>query len=293
MARMPRVHQPNGFYHAILRGNNKQDIFFANEDRKRWEELLVKAVDHYKAKIHAYCWMTNHIHVLIQVSEPPLANIMRYAASQYSRQTNELLGTTGHLFERRHRAFLVGDDSYLMRLVRYIHNNPVRANLYLTAKDYPWSSHCIYLGHRATSWLTTDFVLRMFADDRRRARLQYRRFMGEADADFDPCEQSEEIAADRLDSASDLMLTRTQSTNESITLEQIIAQQSERNGIAIAQLAGHSRVRIITRVRAEIAIQATEQGVATIADVARALGRSESAISQLISNHRASRSTKT
>jgi REP-associated tyrosine transposase len=292
MGRMPRVHQPGALYHAILRGNNRQAIFFSASDRERWEQLLTKAIDRYCAHIHAYCWMTNHVHLLLQVSDQPLSNIIRFAASQYSRQTNAQLGKTGHLFERRHGAYLVGDDAYLMRLLRYIHNNPVRAVLAPTADDYKWSSHRNYLGRRKSDWLTTDFVLRMFGKSRTDAGSAYRRFMMVPDACFDAYNRQDETTDDSVDIMSNHEPCVTRRPFSASSLDEIISCQIAKSGISISQLTGPGRTRDVTRIRAEIAIQATQQGVATLADVARALGRSESAISQLISSRRSSRTNK-
>ena len=66
MPRKPRIHVPGGFYHVILRGNGRQAIFFASTDRHTWEDLL-------QASLHAYCWMTNHIHMAVQADAEPLA----------------------------------------------------------------------------------------------------------------------------------------------------------------------------------------------------------------------------
>lgn len=291
MGRMPRIHQPGAFYHAILRGNNRQDIFYSVSDRNRWEKLLTKAIDRYCANVHAYCWMTNHVHMLIQVSDQPLSSIIRFTASQYSRQTNAVLKKTGHLFERRHNAYLVEDDDYLMRLLRYIHNNPIRAGLAPVASAYRWSSHRNYLGQRHSDWLTTGFVLRLLSDSHAGSRPAYRRFMTEPDAQFDAYPKHNE-ATDNSHETSNNARVLPQQPISANSLDEIIEDQIAENDISISQLTGPGRTRDVTRVRAEISIQATQQGVATLADVARALNRSESAINQLIRNRRPSRVSK-
>ena len=129
MPRKPRLHVPGGLYHVILRGNDRQNIFFDTEDRRRWESLIEEGLRRYKHRIHAYCWMTNHVHMAIQCHDVPLSGFMSLVASRYARSTNKKVNRTGHLFERRHRAILVQADSYLKELVRYIHFNPVRSGL--------------------------------------------------------------------------------------------------------------------------------------------------------------------
>ena len=83
-------------------------------------------------RVHAYCLMTNHVHLAIQVADVPLGRAMMRIASRYARDIQRSLHTTSHFFERRYRALLVDADEYLLTLVRYIHLNPVRARIPLT-----------------------------------------------------------------------------------------------------------------------------------------------------------------
>jgi putative transposase len=129
MARKLRIHFAGALYHVILRGNDRQDIFFQPSDRRLWKTILKASMERYQSSIHCFCWMTNHLHMVIQVDDKPLAATIRYAASQYSRKINLSQCRSGHLFERRHRAILVHEDAYLKGLVRYIHYNPVRAGI--------------------------------------------------------------------------------------------------------------------------------------------------------------------
>jgi REP element-mobilizing transposase RayT len=145
---------PGGLYHVILRGNGRQTIFFDADDRQRWESLIEEGVSRYAHRIHAYCWMTNHVHLAIQCHDIPLAKLMGFVASQYARSTNKKINRSGHLFERRHRAILVQADSYLKELIRYIHQNPLRAGMVDDLTDYQWSSHLAYLQGKQPNWLT-------------------------------------------------------------------------------------------------------------------------------------------
>ena len=109
MPRKPRIHLPGGFYHIILRGNARQDIYFDSADRIAWQALLEKGLDRYEHRVHAYCWMTNHVHMALQAGAEPLARFMTYLASNYARRINCRKRRSGHLFERRYRAILVQD----------------------------------------------------------------------------------------------------------------------------------------------------------------------------------------
>ncbi len=85
--------------------------------------------------------MTNHVHLLVQAGNMPLSSFIGALASTYARSINARSGRAGHLFERRYRASLVQEDSYLLEVVRYIHLNPVRAHIVTSPGDYLWSSH--------------------------------------------------------------------------------------------------------------------------------------------------------
>ena len=148
MARRLRLHVPGGFYHVTLRGNHRAPIFFRSADRDLWERFLADSLERFGARLHAYCWMTNHVHMVIQVSEFPLGRIILRTASAYARTVQLRLETTGHLFERRYHAVLVDADAYLLTLLRYIHLNPVNGGLTRDPDAYRWSSHHAYTGAR-------------------------------------------------------------------------------------------------------------------------------------------------
>jgi putative transposase len=129
MPRPPRIHVPGAFYHVTLRGNHRQAIFFTAQDRHTLSALIEEVLERFGARLHAYCYMTNHIHALIQVGEAPLGRLMLRIAGRYARLTQKGLHTTGHLFEKRYYPVLVDADEYLLELLRYIHLNPVRARM--------------------------------------------------------------------------------------------------------------------------------------------------------------------
>ena len=169
MPRPLRIHLPGGFYHVTLRGNHQQDVFAADGDRRLLNVIVARALGKSGARLHAYCWMRNHLHFLLQVSDQPLAIPMRSIASEFARAMQIKLETTGHFFERRFHASLVDTDAYLLELIRYIHLNPVRAGVVSDPSEFRWSSHHCYIGTRVEPWVTVDFVLGVFASERRQA----------------------------------------------------------------------------------------------------------------------------
>ena len=177
MTRPLRLHLPGGFYHVTLRGNHREAIFSTDSDRLLLNTIVAHALDRHGARIHAYCWMTNHLHALVQIGDDPLSNLMRRIAAGYARAFQRNRETTGHLFEKRYFAVLVDAESYLLQLLRYIHLNPVRAGLVPSVSNYRWTSHHMYCGSGSDSWVTTDFALGMFAGERARAITAYRKFV--------------------------------------------------------------------------------------------------------------------
>ena len=162
MARKPRLHVPGGLYHVILRGNARQDVFFLPADRTALYALLADGVARFGYRVHAFCLMSNHLHLALQAGEEGLSSGMQNLSFRYTRYLNARLGRVGHVFQGRFKAYLVDQDRYGLALVRYVHLNPVRAKMARSPGAYRWSSHRAYLGEEDLPWLTTDWVLGQF-----------------------------------------------------------------------------------------------------------------------------------
>src|SRR5688500_17648376 len=124
MPRLPRLHVPGGCYHVILRGNHREPLFGSTADRDRLAALVAEALLAHNARVHAFCWMTNHLHALVQISDRPLGKLVQRIAVRYAKHRHRQMRTSGHLFERRYRAWLIDADAYFLTLLRYIHLNP-------------------------------------------------------------------------------------------------------------------------------------------------------------------------
>ena len=177
MSRKLRIHFPGAFYHVILRGNAGQNIFFSKKDRSKFYLLLQEGIEKFGHRILAFCLMTNHVHLVIQVGEKPLSGIMQNVSFRYTRFINARKNRIGHLFQGRYKAILIDADSYLLELVRYIHNNPVRAKITESIDRYAWSSHRAYLGLDTIPWLSIDPILSQFSRQEKRARKLYHDFV--------------------------------------------------------------------------------------------------------------------
>lgn len=154
----------------MLRGNGGQLIFFDDLDRTRFCMIMQKAAEEHQMVIHAYCFMSNHIHLILEPSTIPLSKGVHALAGSYAQYFNRRHKQRGHLFQDRFKSILIEDGEYLKRLVRYIHLNPVRANLVSLPQMYNWSSYCTYIGLKDIAWLTQSRVLKKFGTSDLEAR---------------------------------------------------------------------------------------------------------------------------
>ena len=290
MPRPPRLHVAGGHYHVILRGNHREALFDVADDRLALNDIVAETLDRQRARWHAFCWMTNHLHALIQVGELPLGGLMQRVAQRYSRYRHRRLGTAGHLFERRYKAWLVDVDAYFTTLLRYIHLNPVRARMVRHADQYPWSSHRAYLGELSLPWLTTDFGLSLFGATPGAARAGYRRFMAqEATASEDHLlrdthpEDSRVFGSDRFIASIALTPFKPRSM---LTLSAVAELLCAESGIAIETVRSSSRQRSLTKIRVAIARRAVDERIASLREVSEFLGRDPASLSELLARHR-------
>ena len=289
MARRLRLHVPGGFYHVTLRGNHQQPIFFSDSDRDLLDGVVAEAIEKLAARVHAYCWMTNHLHMLVQISDAPLGLLVLRIASRYARAVQTLLDTTGHLFERRYHAVLVDADAYLTTLVRYIHLNPVRAGLVSDPAAYPWSSHRVYLGSCQRHWVTTEFTMRLLANRPENTASRYRELMGSTER----CQWGQgELKPNRNQPqvlGSDDFASRIKSKDfrprSYQSLDDLIRLCSERFQVTPEMLASSNRAPILFVARAWLGHEALAGRIASVSAVARRLNRSEGSMRYLMKQH--------
>ena len=159
MTRPLRVEYPGALYHVIHRGNNQETIFKNDRDRRMFLDYVNKTSERFSILIHTYCLMSNHFHLLVETPEPNLSVAMQWINVSYATYFNRKHRRSGHLFQGRFKAILVDADAYLKHLSRYIHLNPVRANMVSNPEEYEWSSYAAYIGERKPpQFLETDLL---------------------------------------------------------------------------------------------------------------------------------------
>lgn len=202
MPRKPRIHYEGALYHVIVRGNNRSGVFEANENKEYYLRLIKKYKNKYDFKLYAYCIMDNHVHLLIEVSKIPLSKIMQVLQQVYTQYYNRTYKRTGHVFEQRYKGIICDKDNYLLNLIRYIHMNPVVANMNEGLK-YKWSSHREYLKVKSDI-IDLKFSLSLFSANTYERKRRYLEFVEEKETDeIESYELTEEDIRTHLNSHDD------------------------------------------------------------------------------------------
>jgi putative transposase len=150
MARLSRVVIPGVAHHVAQRGNRRLPLFFCDEDRKLYLELLRDGCRRAEVRCLAWCLMNNHVHhILVPATADGLRAALGEAHRRYSRHINFREGWRGFLFQGRFASYPM-DDAHLMAAVRYVEQNPVTAGMVARAQDWRWSSAASHIAGRRT-----------------------------------------------------------------------------------------------------------------------------------------------
>ena len=160
------------------RGRRGEAIFQSKDDYTRFMGLFYEAMELFSLRISAYCLMPNHYHLLVQTPDANLSRCVRHMNGIYTPRFNAKNGYDGPLFRGRYKAILVGEEGYLLQLLRYIHKKPVQTGIVDKPELIKWSSHQSYLSMaKKWNWLHKKAILAMFADDSEKRLQLYRSFM--------------------------------------------------------------------------------------------------------------------
>ncbi len=178
MSRPLRIEYPGAWYHVMNRGRRGEKIFSISEDYETFITVLQETVEVLNLKVSAYCLMSNHYHLLICTPDGNISRCMRHINSVYTQRFNRIHHKDGSLFRGRYKAVLVDNDNYLLEVLRYVHNNPIKAGLVKDVDDFTWSTHKGYCSRaKKWDWLHKDFLLSMFSEKSNQAKKAYCEFM--------------------------------------------------------------------------------------------------------------------
>lgn len=149
MARVARIIVPGAVHHVTQRGNNRQDVFFVDDDRHVYLELLHAQAQRFGFRVDGYCLMTNHVHVVgVPKDEAALAKTFGRAHFLYTQYINRLHGRSGHLWQNRFFSCAM-DEAHALHALCYVELNPVRAGMVRQPWTYAWSSAAAHCGRAA------------------------------------------------------------------------------------------------------------------------------------------------
>lgn len=286
MARKQRIQYPGAFYHIIVRGNQRQNIFHEDADRVEY----IKRLKRYKHKcgfiLYAYVLMSNHVHLLLETPKEPIARIMQMINFTYTQYYNKKYNKVGHLFQGRYKSYLCDKDSYLLGLVRYIHKNPVRAGLVKTPDEYPWSSQGEYV-NGIGKLVETEQVLRSFSEKTGIARKKYREFMDETGEEqgsiYYKTTEQQIVGDERFIDKVGRQLKREEKPLSKITINEIVQAVEEVTGLGLSEMNSPKRNQDLRIARGVLVAIARRAGY-SLKDLQSVIGRDISVLTRISVN---------
>ena len=186
MPRKARIDAPGAVQHIIVRGIERKKIFRNDADRSNFLARLSTIVSETRTTCYGWALIPSHAHLLLRTGTIPIATVMRRLLTGYAVSFNLKYQRHGQLFQNRYKSILCQEERYLKELVRYIHLNPLRANLAsdLKALDrYRWCGHSAIMGKIACDWQNIEYVLKLFGNKISSARRNYRVFVSKGIAE--------------------------------------------------------------------------------------------------------------
>lgn len=181
MPRIARIKSKSKIYHIMIRGINRQNIFSVDEDFEKFISILAKYYQKNEYEIYAYCLMDNHVHLLIKEGKETLSNSMKRIGTSYVSWYNWQYNRKGHLFQDRYKSEPVEGDDYFLTVLRYIHQNPLKAGLANHIDSYKWSSYHEYLSQSRI--VNIEYALHLFHSEKSQAIERFEQFNHESNND--------------------------------------------------------------------------------------------------------------
>lgn len=199
MPRFARIQYPGGIFHIISRCINGEFLIKGAAERQRYLGLLEHASKRTDGIVLAWCLMSSHTHLVVRAGKDDLSRLLKPINAGFAVWLNRQRKRQGPVFSNRYKSILVDEEEYLFELIRYVHNNPVRAGQVKSAADSDWTSHRSYLGlTEAPEWLNIGYVLSMFGKQSRRARRLFQEFVEEGAGEG----RRPDLCGERLESAA-------------------------------------------------------------------------------------------
>lgn len=180
MPRKARIDATGALHHIICRGIEGRRIFCDSEDRNRFVKRLGDVLSETQTVCYGWALLSNHFHLLLRTGIAPISHVMRRLLTGHAMTFNRRHRRNGHLFQNRFKSILCQEEIYLLELVRYIHLNPLRANLVKTLSQldhYPYAGHSALMGNTDVAWQDVEKILGLYGKSVSCARKHYRSFV--------------------------------------------------------------------------------------------------------------------
>jgi len=302
----------------MIRGIDRGDIFLDDMDRTEFLMRMGRLVKVSGTGIYAFVLMSNHVHMLLKSGANGLPTFMRRLLSGYAQYFNRRHNRVGHLFQNRYKSIICEEDAYFDKLVAYIHLNPIRAGMVGTLHElelYPWSGHAVLMKTVDCEWMDRDYVLRFFGVRERSARKAYLEFV-EQEMGIDREQElsggglvrsnggwsqvlsmrksgdralgderilgGDEFVRDIMKEAENRTDVQLPETKRLELLNETIRQACADAGLSIAFLQSGSRSGELPLLRKALARKGVWEYGVSLAETARQLGVTTSAVSQML-----------
>ncbi len=282
----------NGFwYHVIARGQRGEPLFFSPKDRMNYLTLLDEKLTQAKACLGSFCLMTNHVHLLIEMGPVDLGKILHRVHLTYAKRFNQKRKTDGHVFQSRPRVKIILKDSYLLMLVPYIHQNPVKAGIVEEIQEYQWSSDKLFRGE-GLGWMDLESwkfppkfngsleerrknYLKLMGEERERTLPGGREYIG-TQKEFNQLERRKQGRE------KGKVKERRERISKKKIAQEICRQKKK---ITVDELKSSSRKRHIVEVRHQAMVKMIEEGYGP-AEIGRFFNRTRGAVWQVYEKHK-------
>jgi REP element-mobilizing transposase RayT len=304
---------------VIIRGIERRRIVDDDHDRRDFVSRLGKLASETGTAIYAWALMTNHAHILLASGPAGLEKFMRRFLTGYAVSYNLRHRRHGHLFHNRYKSIVCDGDTYFTELVRYIHLNPLRVKLVADIKaleKYSYCGHGVIVGTVKIAWQARDSVLSQFGSREVDARAAYRTFVGEgvelgrrpelvggglirslggwSEVKSQRRRGKPELADERILGSGDFvervvreaqarMQRQYSAEQHGRRIGRLISEECKKRNVSLTELRSGSRRGEIPAVRAEVSRKLVENYGIPIAEIARQVGVSTSAISKSLS----------
>jgi REP element-mobilizing transposase RayT len=318
MPRTARLDYPGTLHHVIFRGIDRCVIVSDISDRQEFVNRMSRLAEATGTMIYAWALMTNHAHILLRSGKMGLPAYMRKLLSGYAQYFNRRHNRSGHLFQNRYKSIICEEETYFQKLVAYIHLNPLRAGLVPSLNEleqYPWCGHGVLLKSVQNRWQNRDYVLESFGLKEGVGREAYKEFVTKEAGKGEQSElaggglvrshggwsvvqskrkQGTKVLGDeRILGSNDFVLSMLNKADEHIlsqtpmveimqNVQEDIQQACKRTGITVLRFRSGGRIKPLPALRKELASKFVNEYGLSLAESARQLGITTSAVYQLL-----------